>query len=137
MSLSFLLFGVIFHLIFLQANDELQRLRREYIRSPKSPKTSLTAQAILRRVENERDTLIGDLRRMTTERDSLRERLKVSDYFFTFLYFDLTKICDFQVEQEQAMNERSRLEQRCDDVESNARALGQERVDMQVSLLVL
>ena len=61
-----------------QANDEVQRLRRDFVRSPKSPKASLTAQAILRRVENERDNLVGDLRRMTTERDSLRERLKVT-----------------------------------------------------------
>ena len=61
-----------------QSNEELQRLRREFVRSPKSPKASLTAQAILRRVEAERDNLIGDLRRMTTERDSLRERLRVS-----------------------------------------------------------
>ena len=71
---------------YFQTNDELQRLRREYVRSPKSPKTSLTVQAVLRRVENERDTLIGDLRRMTTERDSLRERLKVKRCCYTLFH---------------------------------------------------
>ena len=62
---------------FPQANNELQRLRQEVVKSPKSSRASLAAQSILRRVENERDDSIADLRRMTTERDSLRERLKV------------------------------------------------------------
>ncbi|XP_078481084.1 centrosomal protein of 135 kDa isoform X1 [Ciona intestinalis] len=99
------------NLLYEQSNEELQRLRREFVRSPKSPKASLTAQAILRRVENERDTYLADLRRMTTERDSLRERLKI--------------------QQEQSISERSRLEQRTEDLEAKARALGQERLDLQ------
>eukprot|EP00916_Digyalum_oweni_P009213 GHVL01015541.1.p1 GENE.GHVL01015541.1~~GHVL01015541.1.p1 ORF type:complete len:125 (+),score=9.93 GHVL01015541.1:99-473(+) len=60
-----------------QTKEELMHVRRELISSPKSPKTSLAAQAILRRVENERDDAVADLHRMTTERDSLRERIKV------------------------------------------------------------
>lgn len=68
----------LFFFCHFQTKEELQRVRRELVRSPKSPKTSLAAQAILRRVENERDDAMSDLRRMTTERDSLRERLKVS-----------------------------------------------------------
>nr|CAB3229903.1 centrosomal protein of 135 kDa [Phallusia mammillata] len=99
------------NMLYEQSNEELQRLRREYVRSPKSPKASLTAQAILRRVENERDTSIADLRRMTTERDSLRERLKI--------------------QQEQSISERSRLEQRAEDLENRAHALGQEKIDLQ------
>lgn len=47
------------------------------VRSPRSPKTSLAAQAVLRQVENERDDATAELQRITTERDSLRERLKV------------------------------------------------------------
>ena len=38
----------------------------------------------------------------------------------------------FQVQQEQSITERSRLEQRLEDLECKARALGQERVDLQV-----
>ena len=60
-----------------QTKEELMQVRRELVSSPKSPKTSLAAQAILRRVENERDDAVADLHRMTSERDSLRERIKV------------------------------------------------------------
>ncbi|XP_052078400.1 testis-specific gene 10 protein-like isoform X3 [Mytilus californianus] len=81
-----------------ETKDELQRIRRELVRSPKSPKTSLAAQAILRRVENERDDGIADLRRMTTERDSLRERLKIAT--------------------ESSLSDRAKLEQKIEDLEN-------------------
>ena len=68
----------VFILHLSQTRDELARLRRDVVRSPKSPKTSLAAQAVLRRVENERDDSLNELRRTATERDNLRERLKVS-----------------------------------------------------------
>jgi len=99
------------NILYDQANDELQRLRRECVRSPKSVKTSLTAQAILRRVESERDSSMSDLRRMTTERDCLRERLKV--------------------QQDQSIGERARLEQRANDLECKVCALSEERADLE------
>ena len=61
---------------------------------------------MLRRVENERDDAMADLRRMTTERDTLRERLKIATE---------TQIAD-----------RSRLEQRIEDVEVALRAVSVE-----------
>lgn len=61
-------------------------MRREILRSPKSPKTSLAAQAVLRQVENERDNASADLQRIMTERDSLQERLRVISYLNSFAF---------------------------------------------------
>lgn len=54
------------------------RLRREVVQSPKPTKSSLAAQAVLRRVENERDDALADVHSLTVERDTLHERLKAS-----------------------------------------------------------
>ncbi|CAM9453589.1 unnamed protein product [Lampetra fluviatilis] len=96
--------------LYQQSQEELTRLRREAVRSPKSARAGLGAQAVLRRVERERDDAIADLRRMTTERDSLRQRL--------------------QIAQETAISERARLEQRLEDLEANALTLEGERSDL-------
>ena len=68
------------------------------VRSPKSPKTSLAAQAVLRRVESERDESMTSLRKISTERDTLRERLKIAT--------------------EAQLADRARLEQRCEDLQT-------------------
>lgn len=68
--------------ILHQAQQEIASLRREVLKSKSSraAKSSVTvsAQSILKRVEAERDEAKVDLHRMSTERDSLRERLKVN-----------------------------------------------------------
>ncbi|XP_041463887.1 testis-specific gene 10 protein-like isoform X2 [Lytechinus variegatus] len=95
------------NLLYQQANDELQRLRQEVLKTPQSSRASLAAQSILRRVENERDDAIADLRRMTTERDSLRERLKIST--------------------DTHLSDKARLEQRVEDLEHLLLVAEQER----------
>ncbi|XP_072333274.1 testis-specific gene 10 protein isoform X4 [Scyliorhinus torazame] len=104
-------------LLYEQAQEELTRLRRDAAKSPRSQKNSLTAQDILRRLECERDEAVADLRRMTTERDSLRERLKIS--------------------QETAINERSHLEQRIEDLKGSMHTLENERLEHRSRLTCL
>ena len=60
-----------------QTKEELGMTRQELLRSPRQSKASLQAQAMLRRLENEREDALTELRRVTTERDTLRERLQV------------------------------------------------------------
>ncbi|XP_060554869.1 centrosomal protein of 135 kDa-like isoform X4 [Ruditapes philippinarum] len=96
--------------MYEETKDELHKVRRELVRSPKSPKTSLAAQAVLRRVENERDDAVSELRRMTTERDSLRERLKIA-----------TEI---------SLSEKAKLEQRGEDLESALTQAENERGEL-------
>ncbi|XP_072513169.1 testis-specific gene 10 protein isoform X1 [Salminus brasiliensis] len=94
---------------YQQAQEEIADLRRMVMKSKTSrgPKSSVTAQSILKRVEAERDEAVTDLHRMTTERDSLRERLKIS--------------------QETAISERAHLEQRVEDLQNAVLTLEQER----------
>lgn len=68
-----------------QMKEQLTQARRDVAQSPKSAKTSLASQAVLRRVENERDEALLSCRNLTVERDGLRERLKVCRLLKTFL----------------------------------------------------
>ncbi|XP_052276552.1 centrosomal protein of 135 kDa-like isoform X1 [Dreissena polymorpha] len=103
--------------MYEEAKDELHKVRRDLVRSPKSPKTSLAAQAVLRRVENERDDAVSELRRISTERDSLRERLKIAT--------------------EVSLTEKAKLEQRCEDLESGLQQAENERGELIVRVNAL
>ncbi|CAL1543301.1 unnamed protein product [Lymnaea stagnalis] len=103
--------------MYEESKEELMKLRRELISSPKQSKTSLAAQAILRRIENERDDTISDLRRMTTERDSLRERLKIAT--------------------ETSLSDRAKLEQQVEDLESTLHTVEHERNELMLRVNTL
>ncbi|KAM5180645.1 testis-specific gene 10 protein [Mantella aurantiaca] len=100
-----------------RAQQENTQLRKELMQASKTPKASSTAQTILRRVETERDCAISDLCRMTTERDSLRERMKIV--------------------QETAISDRAHLEQRTEELQSTIQLMENERVEQKSNLALM
>ncbi|GAA6105161.1 testis-specific gene 10 protein isoform X1 [Tachysurus ichikawai] len=97
---------------YQQAQSEITELRREVLRSMASQgsKYGATAQSMLKRLEAERDEAMSNFHRMSTERDSLRERLKIS--------------------QETAISERAHLEQRVEDLRKTLLTMEQERAEL-------
>ena len=66
--------------LYDETREELHNVRKELLKCAKSSNVSLAAQAVLKRVETERDTAIYDLRNVCNERDTYKDRLRVSSY---------------------------------------------------------
>ncbi|CAF4445012.1 unnamed protein product, partial [Adineta steineri] len=78
--------------------------------SVQTPKVSLAAQSILRKVESERDAALIEARTSANERDTIRERLRVAT--------------------DTSLTERARLEQRIEDLQIEIRKLDNDREDI-------
>jgi len=98
------------NVLYDQTKEELQKARHDLLQNAQAPKVSLAAQSILRKVENERDNAILDARAAASERDSLRERLRVAN--------------------ETSVNERARYEQRLEDLQMDLRKVDHDRDEL-------
>ncbi|CAF1065645.1 unnamed protein product [Adineta steineri] len=96
--------------LYEQAKEELQRARHDILQSVQTPKVSLAAQSILRKVESERDAALIEARTSANERDTIRERLRVAT--------------------DTNLTERARLEQRIEDLQIEIRKLDNDREDI-------
>lgn len=63
--------------MYEDTRSELQQTRKDMLKTTKNQNSSLAVQSILKRVEMERDTAVCDLRNLTNEMNSVRDRLKV------------------------------------------------------------
>ncbi|XP_041912924.1 centrosomal protein of 135 kDa [Alosa sapidissima] len=92
---------------YQQIQEELRRVRRESGTSPE----------LQQRLREEREQADAELQRMTSERDTLRERLKVA--------------------QTTALTDREQEERRILDLESTIQTLERERMDLRVQVSML
>ncbi|XP_028406798.1 centrosomal protein of 135 kDa-like isoform X2 [Dendronephthya gigantea] len=103
-------------LLYEQATEEIQRLRRQVTRS-RSPSPSRTVSSIISRVEAERDEALADLRRASSEVESLQEQLKVRT--------------------DSAVSERRRHQQSIADLESALEKLEKDKRDAEMKVASL
>ncbi|KAJ1215190.1 hypothetical protein NDU88_002799 [Pleurodeles waltl] len=102
------------NILYDQAKDELNVLRREVARSPQSKASSVASQTVLRRMEEERNQALADFNKVSTEKESLREK--------------------FKNQQELSISEKMRMEQNIKDLENNIDELETERLDLQSTI---
>ncbi len=100
-----------------EANDELQHTRHELLKNAKNQNISLATQAILKRVETEREAALFDLRNAINDRDTYKDRLRMAT--------------------ETAIKEKANLEQKIDDLQSLIRKsdLDKKELCQQIDLL--
>ncbi|CAF1022017.1 unnamed protein product [Rotaria sordida] len=98
------------NVLYEQTKEELQKTRHDLLQNAQTPKVSLAAQSILRKVESERDSAIVEARTATNERDSLRERLRIAT--------------------DTGLNERARCEQCIEDLQIEIRKIDNDREEI-------
>ena len=103
--------------LYEESRCDLQNARRELIKCAKNSNASLAMQTVLKRVESERDTALFDLRSVTNDRDSFKERLRLTT--------------------ETAIKEKACLEQQVEDLQVCIRNLEMDKKDLcqQISML--
>lgn len=132
---------ILFFIKLKKTREELQRTRHELLQNAQTPKVSLTAQTILRKVENERDNGWSKKRRKFV--DKICSKLFFSDHRSAFnderTRFVARKIeskklkrkidsfsgkcfsSRFQIATDTNLKERARFEQRIEDLENEIR----------------
>ncbi|KAM4790015.1 LOW QUALITY PROTEIN: testis-specific gene 10 protein [Cyanocitta cristata] len=102
--------------LYEQVQEESSQLHQEVIKCPRTPKSTVIGQAVLRHMEMERDTALSDFR-MPTARDSLREQVQIS--------------------QETAFNEKAHLEQRIEELETTVHNLDSEQLEQMCKVALM
>ena len=75
--------------MYEEVKEELRATRCELLKyNSKTSNASLATQAVIKRIENERDSAMYELRNALNDRDSFKDRLRVNfkDYFFLFIF---------------------------------------------------
>jgi centrosomal protein CEP135 len=104
--------------LYDESKEELQSARRDWLKNnSKASNASLATQALLKRVETERETAMFDLRNAINDRDAFRERLRLTS--------------------EASIKEKAALESQIDELQSMLRSAEFDRKELaqQVSML--
>ncbi len=69
-----------------------EEAKLDILKNVKTQNISLATQSLLKRIENERDSALNDLRNIANDRDIIKDRFKVNSFSYNFNFLLISEL---------------------------------------------